>query len=297
MTTLRVQSVLFHSDADSVVRAFDALAHAGLRALKSGDFTAIEMAYGDCSSMPIFDAARLNGLVERHPHVKVQYQFFEDNLGSAKGHNTLLATASTDMVLIMNPDVMLAPDTLIELALPFQSDRVGMVEARQLPVEHPKEYNVLTGETSWAATACALMPTSVCREVEGFDHETFFLYCDDVDFSWRIRLAGYKVIYQPSAVVFHDKRLGSGGRWVAGSAEQYFSAEAALLLSWKWSRPDITDRLLTIFRGAAEAHLQKAAATFEQRRAEGRLPCPLDTEHRVAQFVDDAYAAHRFVIA
>lgn len=297
MTTLRVQSVLYHSEADSVERAFDALAHAGLQAMKAGAFSAIDMAYGDGSSIPVFGTAKVQELASRYPHVKVHYHVFGSNFGSAKGHNTLLADASTDMVLIMNPDVVMAPDTLIELVAPFQSDLVGMVEARQLPVEHPKEYDEQTGETSWAATACALMPTSVCREVEGFDHQTFFLYCDDVDFSWRIRLAGYKVIYQPSAAVFHDKRLGQGGRWVAGSAEQYFSAEAALLLSWKWSRPDITERLLKIFSDAGEAHLRKAAAAFEQRRSDGDLPEPLDSEHRIAQFVGDAYAMHRFVIA
>jgi len=29
-------------------------------------------------------------------------------------------------------------------------------------------------------------------ELQGFDADTFFLYCDDVDLSWRVRLAAIR---------------------------------------------------------------------------------------------------------
>ena len=37
------------------------------------------------------------------------------------------------------------------------------------------------------------------------------MYCDDVDFSWRVRLLGYKVIYRSDAPVFHAE--ASFGGW------------------------------------------------------------------------------------
>jgi len=44
-------------------------------------------------------------------------------------------------------------------------------------------------------------------EAEFFD-EDFFLYKEDVDLAWRLRIAGWKTIYTPKAVAFHGR--GSG---------------------------------------------------------------------------------------
>jgi GT2 family glycosyltransferase len=43
----------------------------------------------------------------------------------------------------------------------------------------------------------------------GFD-ESFFLYMEDTDLSWRARLAGYRCICVPSSIVFHDYVLHFG---------------------------------------------------------------------------------------
>jgi len=43
--------------------------------------------------------------------------------------------------------------------------------------------------------------------VEFFD-ENFFLYKEDVDLAWRLRLLGWKTIYTPKAVAYHSR--GSG---------------------------------------------------------------------------------------
>ena len=71
-----------------------------------------------------------------------------------------------------------------------------------------------------------------------------FLYCDDLDFSWRVRLAGYKIIYMPSAIVYHAKNLSLSGTWQPTSAEIYYSAEAAMLLAYKWSNPERAEKAL-----------------------------------------------------
>ena len=39
----------------------------------------------------------------------------------------------------------------------------------------------------------------------------FFMYCEDVDLNWRLRLLGYRVIYVPSAVVYHRLSATGGG--------------------------------------------------------------------------------------
>jgi GT2 family glycosyltransferase len=205
-----------------------------------------------------------------------------------------LETLKADFALIMNPDIRVAPTVLRELIAPFRHPGIGETEARQLPIEHPKCFDPTTGETSWAATACAMIPRAILEELNGFDADTFFLYCDDVDFSWRVRLKGFKVIYQPSATVFHDKRLTPEGGWMAGEAEKYYSAEASLMMAHKWSRPDLVEQYLFYFRKSGADYLERAAAEYVKRRDESRLPLPLDAEARITQFVGTNYAAHRF---
>ena len=171
---------------------------------------------------------------------------------------------------------------------------VGLAEARQLPFEHPKDYDATTGETSWASTACALVPAEVLRTVGGFDSDTFFLYCDDVDWSWQIRLAGYRIVLRDSARVFHDKRLTNEGRWAVSSAEEFYSAEASLLMAHKWGRPDLVKRYSADLKSHGTPGQRRAVKAFETRRAEGRLPTPVPGADRVSSFVNGAYAVHRY---
>jgi GT2 family glycosyltransferase len=135
----------------------------------------------------------------------------------------------------------------------------------------------------------------VIERIGAFDEKSFFMYCDDVDFSWRTRLAGYRVVYQPSACVFHDKRLDAHGQIVPGEAEVYYSAEASLMMAWKWSRPELLEwnreRLLT---SGSDLH-RKAVKVFDSRRERNDLPLPLDPERRVAQFEGYNYTRHRFL--
>ncbi|MBD8873276.1 glycosyltransferase family 2 protein [Rhodanobacter sp. DHB23] len=297
---MRVHSVLYGNEQNRVEQSIAHLNRAADLAVAAGVFKSVSLAYGDSSPRACLDDEFLGAVRKAHPAItRIDHLFFDGNLGSAKGHNTLIVDAQVqetewEALLIMNPDVMLAPDALIELARPLDDPHVGMVEARQLPIEHPKEYHKLTGETGWATTACALIPMNVIRELDGFDQETFFLYCDDVDFSWRARLAGYRIIYQPSAVVFHDKRLGANGQWAPTSSEQYYSAEAALLMAYKFSRKDIAERLLKSFAASDLPHLRKAANEFDRRMEEGRLPKQIDVKGAVAEFVGDYYTKHRY---
>jgi GT2 family glycosyltransferase len=294
---LTVQSVLFHTEPAAIYRSIRSIAQASDIAIAAGVISAIDLCYGDCTPEPIVTAEKLIAYAEKEAaHVNIIYRPFRKNLGSARGHNQLLPESDGEAVLIENPDVLPAPDTFIELMAPYKRPGVGMVEARQLPIEHPKDYSS-TGETGWATAACALIPRTLLNALQGFDAESFFLYCDDVDFSWRVRLAGFKVIFQPSAVIFHHKTLTPQGRWRPTSAEQYFSAEAALLLAHKWSRPERVNHLLSTFIASGDANLRKAADEFRSRQSAGRLPMPIDPDHQVGEFTKNGfYAQHRFAL-
>ena len=292
--SLVVQSVLYGNAADDIRRAVAASVAAVTRAVDGGFVERWEIRLGDCSPTPVFDEAAVADLATLVGDAGGAFSVtvFGANLGSAAGHNALAAESDTELLLILNPDAIVSPFAVVRLLQRVDGD-VGVAEARQVPIEHPKDYDSGTGETSWASTACAVTTRAVFDEVGGFDSETFFLYCDDVDYSWRVRLAGRRVLYVPEATVFHDKRLLPDGGWPAGDAEVYYSAEAALLLAHKYSRPDLVAKLRSAF--ASDGALQtKALAEFELRGREGRLPTPIDRAHRVGSFIKGNYARHRF---
>ncbi|WP_244107184.1 glycosyltransferase family 2 protein [Burkholderia sp. BCC0419] len=295
--SLRIQSVLYNNSQEHIDTALDSIARAADLAIASGALSSVEVALGDCSPEPVFT---LDEIEERATRLRlqgiarIQYTFFNANLGSAAGQNRLLGDLHTDLVLILNPDTVVAPNIFVELVRPMGKRDVGIVEARQVPIEHPKDYDQVTGETSWATTACALVSAAVAKEVNGFDSDSFFLYCDDVDFSWRVRLAGYKVVFQPSATLFHDKRLSTAGRWIVGGAEEYYSAEAAMILAHKFSNTGLADRIERQLLANGSEVEKKAARKYRELKDAGKLPAQIDREHRVAQFIDGFYAKHRF---
>lgn len=293
---LRVQSVLYGNEPGRIAQAIEHLERAARVALRARIFDKVELVYGDCSPTDVLREVVLSRLSEDRALADVGYVYFDQNLGSALGHNRLLETGDSEFVVIMNPDIMMAPNALLELGKAAADPRVAIAEAKQLPIEHPKSYQLATGETSWAATACTLIRRAVLNELEGFDHRTFFLYCDDVDFSWRARLAGHKVIYCPTAAAFHDKRLGEKGVWTIGWAEKYYSAEAALLLAYKYSRDDLVEQIVVHFEASGDEVWLKALNEFRRRKAAGELPRQLDSQRKVAVFVNGAYADHRFTM-
>ncbi|WP_228156881.1 glycosyltransferase family 2 protein [Fuscovulum blasticum] len=283
-------------DFESIHRALQSLQRAIDLGINDGKLSRVRIAYGDTSLQPCLPDESLTLLREEFSeYFELAYTFFGKNLGSARGHNVLSEQANTDYLLILNPDVVVSPRLFENMLHPFRNVSCGMVEAKQLPIEHPKAYDAITGETGWATTACALTPLVLFNQIGKFDADSFFLYCDDVDYSWRVREAGYKVIFAANAVVFHDKRVARDGAWQPSAAERRFSAEAALMIAHKWSRPDLVAKISRTYSRSGPDE-QAAVKNYEEKKLAGTLPAPRDAHHKVAEFIDHFYTKHRYVL-
>lgn len=297
MYKIQFQSVLYHNDMSDFIKAMDSLANAVRVARENGHEVEAVASYGDSTPEPLVSDEKVREIKERYKGLmEFKYKFFGFNSGSAKGQSLLAMESDADYILVTNPDVIVNPRFLVEMMKPFTDEKVGIVEARQTPIEHSKEYDVKTLETDWATGACNIIRRSVFEEINYYDYETFFMYCDDVDLSWRVRLAGYKIIYQPNAPVYHAKRLGSGGEWQPTSAEKYYSAEAGLLMAYKWCNDEYLQEILQFFENSLNDEMMRAAKEFKKRQEEGRLPERLDPEHKVAKFVNGYYTEHRYTV-
>lgn len=147
------------------------------------------------------------------------------NQGAEQGRSPLLLFLNLDTAV--DPGLFRALD---EAAA--RHPEAGGFECRQLPYEMGHHVDPVTLETSWASGAAFCARRPVFERVGGFDRR-LFLYCEDVDLSWRIRAAGAPLYYVPQALVYHyvlDRPAGSA----AELREYAGTCIGKLLLAYKY---------------------------------------------------------------
>ena len=295
--SIRVQVVLFRQQLGEVWRLTHAVGAVARMALATSHARDVSLAFGDSSPMPLLggeDLAALQEMTASSGLGTLTYDFFNANLGSSGGSNRLASVAVEDFILVLNPDTYPAPTLLTKLLVAFRDPRIGAADARQIPLEHPKDFDPVSGDTSWVSGSCMLVRADVFGAVGGFDDTHFLLYCDDVDFSWRVRLKGFRTVHVPAAVVFHDKRIQPSGTVAPAPLEAYHGALARLMLARKYGREDLVERTVAALERDG-SHSQKAALEeWRRREVRGAVPSPIPEAAQVAQFIDAEYARHRF---
>ncbi|MEO3945592.1 glycosyltransferase [Gorillibacterium sp. CAU 1737] len=134
----------------------------------------------------------------------------KENVGFGNANNVGARLGQSPYILFLNMDTEIYPDAVNVLTKEIGSSppSIAAWELRQFPYEHPKVYDPLTGETDWTSGAAFLVRRDVFEQVQGFDKH-IFMYAEDVDLSWRIRLQGYKIRYVPKACIIHHSYEGT----------------------------------------------------------------------------------------
>jgi GT2 family glycosyltransferase len=168
---------------------------------------------------------------EEDPRVRLVYS--GENLGYTAACNRAAAHARGDWLFFLNPDARADPDCLSAL-LSTTEARTGVVGAQVLlpdgrtnagdnPLHvtgiswagrfgEPREQG--PARTVAAVSGAALLARSRAFAELGGVCERFFLYQDDADLCWRVRLAGWEVRFCPEAVVWHDYEFEKGAeKW------------------------------------------------------------------------------------
>jgi hypothetical protein len=66
-----------------------------------------------------------------------------------------------------------------------------------------------------------VLASRACVEATGGLDEGYFIYGEDADWCQRARRAGFRVMFEPSARVWHKVSSSSGGREVAGGLTSF----------------------------------------------------------------------------
>ncbi|MEK9180985.1 MAG: glycosyltransferase family 2 protein [Patescibacteria group bacterium] len=157
------------------------------------------------------------------------------NLGFSKGNNVALRQASGKYLLLLNSDTEVAANTFnVSIGYLESHKEVGILGGkvllpdgrldvacrRKFPnpwnsflrlfgLKKFSDYNIVSpvdAETEVDAVMGAyLLIRRETLDKIGLLDEAFFMYGEDLDWCWRAKVAGYKVIYYPRAEIIHFK--------------------------------------------------------------------------------------------
>ncbi len=174
----------------------------------------------------------------------------EKNFGFAKGYNEALKQLRGDYFVLLNSDVEVMPgwiepiinlmetDSSIAVCQPkiltFNNRRMfeyagasgGWLDHLGYPFARGRIFDICEEDNGqydsiepifWATGAAMFVRAQLYQQLNGLD-EYFFAHQEEIDFCWRVQLAGYKIYACPSSVVYHV----GGGTLPKGNATKVF---------------------------------------------------------------------------
>ncbi len=155
--------------------------------------------------------------------------------GAGHAMNLAIHEAKSNLILFLANDMQPDPDILSFLVPPMVSDKNVAICAPKIlsvlsnggpsdTIDHvglaldrfgfPKpiglgehdcgQYDHL--RTTWFVGNEALFQKEAFEKVSGVD-ETYTVMAEDIDFCWRVKLLGYKILLEPRAIVYHNDPL------------------------------------------------------------------------------------------
>lgn len=144
------------------------------------------------------------------------------NYGFAKAVNIGISKSKGGYILVTNDDVKFRKDCFKNLvSILSQDTKIGIAGCKVYDMGTPQKvvnraltYSLYTGRfktekeskkpkiAEWVAGCAIAFPKRVWEKLHGYD-EDFFFSSEELDLCLRAKKAGFKVIYNPNAVVWH----------------------------------------------------------------------------------------------
>jgi GT2 family glycosyltransferase len=186
----------------------------------------------------------------------------EKNFGFAEGYNTALKQVDADYYILLNSDVEVTPnwiDPVIQLMekepaiaacqpklcswhqrqeLEYAGAGGGFIDKLGYPFCRGRLFQTLEkdegqyddiSEVFWASGACMFVRAPVYWEVNGLDGD-FFAHMEEIDFCWRLKNRGYKIMYCGLSTVYH---VGGGTLPKNSTQKTYLNIRNNLIMLYK----------------------------------------------------------------
>lgn len=212
----------------------------------------------------VADNASTDGSVEllqvHFPEVSIIRN--SSNLGFCEGYNQALKSVEAEYYVLLNSDVAVPPDWVTPIIALMDSDKqIAVCQPKINAQKHPDffeyagaggglldsfgypycrgrlfesleedlgQYNDIQ-EIFWATGACMFVRASVFHELGGLE-PAFFAHMEEIDFCWRAKSAGYKVMYNGASQVFH---VGGGTLHKSNPRKTFLNFRNGLALLYK----------------------------------------------------------------
>ncbi|MEK6274704.1 MAG: glycosyltransferase family 2 protein [Actinomycetota bacterium] len=149
------------------------------------------------------------------------------NIGFAAGCTLGAEHASSENLVFLNPDATVEPGAIEALSRALEDPSVGIAMARLRLMDQPELLNStgcvihFTGlawsdgygepadslteprEITYANGSALAIRTELFRSLGGFTPE-LFIYHEDLELGWRVRMRGLRVVIDPAADVLHE---------------------------------------------------------------------------------------------
>jgi GT2 family glycosyltransferase len=197
---------------------------------------------------------------ENFPQVRIILN--EKNYGFAQGYNVALKQIDAEYYCLLNSDIEVTenwlepivsfldkrPDVAVcQPKLLSFSDRTmfeyagasgGFIDKYGYPFCRGRIFNTLEEdgkqydnpiEIFWATGACMFVRASIYHQLGGLDDD-FFAHMEEIDFCWRVKNAGYRVICCPDSVIYH---VGGGTLPKKSSHKTFLNFRNNIILLYK----------------------------------------------------------------
>ena len=184
------------------------------------------------------------------------------NFGYAQGYNIALSQIEADYYVLLNSDVEVTPNWITPIIELMESDPSiaacqpkllsydrrqeleyagaggGFIDKLGYPFCRGRLFQTLeqdngqyddTREVFWASGACMFVRSSVFWEAEGLDKD-FFAHMEEIDFCWRVKNIGYRVMYCGASTVYH---VGGGSLPKSAARKTYLNIRNNLVMLYK----------------------------------------------------------------
>lgn len=202
----------------------------------------------------VIDDASTDGTAEwlKRDFQKVRIVRNLQNLRFAQSCNRGMQTATGDVVILLNNDVKPHPEFLVPLLKHFSDTNVFAVGCREINrsgekeliggrgvmafrrglVAHWRPKDQESHDASWVSAGSAAYRREAWLKLGGFDRLFRPAYEEDRDLCWQALKAGYKLVFEPKAPVWHDHETTNRsvfGSWMI----ELYSMKNQLLFVWK----------------------------------------------------------------
>jgi GT2 family glycosyltransferase len=186
--------------------------------------------------------------------------FNENNVGAPSGRNQGMSAARGDAIVFLDNDVVVfQPDWIDKLrAVLFSEEDIGSVSPKLIypNVPHwiqcagcdvspegkvnfrgrgePREHPVFNARQAVQSliSACMMTRAEVIRRIGPMDEAFNPVEYEDIDYSYRIKAAGFRLLYVPEVEVYHFENVTTEGSPRLNN--RYLLVKNGLLFKKKW---------------------------------------------------------------